>query len=110
MTEVARERLVSERERSVRRVRELDADYRQLLDSAWATNVDDEHDPEGATTAFERSHLATVLAQAKETLAELDAALDRLDAGRYGVCERCGTAIAPARLGARPTARTCVSC
>ncbi|WP_211210939.1 TraR/DksA C4-type zinc finger protein [Sporichthya polymorpha] len=31
-------------------------------------------------------------------------------AGTYGTCERCGQAIPPARLTARPTARTCVAC
>ena len=42
--------------------------------------------------------------------AAVDAALARVDDGSYGVCERCGQPIAPARLEARPTARTCVSC
>jgi len=42
--------------------------------------------------------------------ADLDAALVRLDAGGYGVCERCGRQIPADRLAVRPAARTCVAC
>ena len=51
---------------------------------------------------------------ARELLAErvnaLSAALDRLNAGEYGVCTECGEEIAPARLHALPEVRTCVRC
>jgi RNA polymerase-binding transcription factor DksA len=43
-------------------------------------------------------------------LAELDAAVERVDAGTYGVCERCGGLIGDARLDALPAARTCIEC
>ena len=43
-------------------------------------------------------------------LADIDAALERLDAGTYGQCIECGTTIAPARLAAHPAAPRCVSC
>jgi hypothetical protein len=42
--------------------------------------TDDEHDPEGATIAFERQHLAALVSQARRHLAEIDAALRRLPA------------------------------
>ena len=45
-----------------------------------------------------------------EQVREIDAALARLRAGSYGTCERCGTAIAPERLEARPWVRLCVPC
>lgn len=44
------------------------------------------------------------------TLEEIDAALDRIDAGTYGTCVHCGTAIPPERLEFRPHAAGCVSC
>ena len=38
------------------------------------------------------------------------AALERLDAGEYGVCVECGETIAPARLRVMPEVTTCVRC
>ena len=105
-----RARLLSERAHTRRRLTELTDDFREIVDASRHTNADDEHDPEGATIAFERSHVTTLVALARTRLAELDAALARVDAGTYGICERCGRPIAPARLEARVTARTCVSC
>lgn len=81
-----------------------------LVESADGANVDDEHDPEGATLAFERQQVAALLRQAEADLVELAAARDRVDAGTYGRCEVCGGRIDEARLEARPTARTCVAC
>jgi RNA polymerase-binding transcription factor DksA len=43
-------------------------------------------------------------------LAECEAALNRIDAGTYGLCERCGRQIPPGRLEAFPSARYCVAC
>jgi RNA polymerase-binding transcription factor len=74
------------------------------------SNADDEHDPEGATIAFERAQLDSVLRLTTDDLAEVHAALGRVSAGTYGRCEKCGQPIAPARLDARPTARLCIGC
>ena len=43
-------------------------------------------------------------------LAELEAALERLDTGTYGVCIDCGVAIPEARLRAKPEVRRCLAC
>ena len=40
----------------------------------------------------------------------LASALERLGRGDYGICEECGSAIAPARLQALPEVTTCVAC
>ena len=74
------------------------------------SNADDEHDPEGATIAFERSQVETLARRLQQHLADIEAAERRLDDGSYGICERCGGAIPEDRLEARPTARTCVGC
>ena len=81
-----------------------------MVAASRASNADDEHDPEGATIAFERAQLGAILRQSTADLAEHDAALDRLTSGEYGTCERCGRPIGLARLGARPTARLCIDC
>jgi len=44
------------------------------------------------------------------TIDEIDAALDRIDAGTYGRCAHCGSAISLERLELRPFASSCVSC
>ena len=105
-----RERLLVERERTTRRLAELTGDFREIVEASRSTNADDEHDPEGATIAFERSQVATLVQQARHRLREIEAALARIDDGRYGRCERCGRPIPLERLEARPTARTCVAC
>ena len=106
----AREMLLAERARVRQRIAALEREFAGIAEAASAGGTDDEHDPEGATLAFERQHTAALLEQAREQLAAADAALGRLEAGRYGVCERCGQPIGDDRLAARPAARTCVRC
>ena len=98
------------RQRTLRRLARLTGDFDGVVAASKDSNADDEHDPEGATIAFERSQLASLVQQAHEHLAEIDAALARLDAGTYGVCESCGRPIATERLDARPVATTCIDC
>lgn len=88
----------------------LEGDLRGLFEASRSSNADDEHDPEGSTIAFERAQLSAVLDAARRRLADLDEAIIRVEAGTYGVCERCSRPIPAERLAARPSARTCVSC
>src|SRR5580693_1480676 len=106
----AREVLLAEQARARQRVAALEREFAGLAEAATAAGTDDEHDPEGATLAFERQHAAALLEAAREQVAAAEAALRRLDEGRYGVCERCGQPIGAERLAARPTASTCVRC
>lgn len=105
-----RELLAADRAETRRRLAGLTGDYEAMVAASRDTNADDEHDPEGATIAFERSQIGTLVRQAEDRLAEIDAALARVDAGTYGTCERCGDPIVPARLEARPVARLCIGC
>ncbi|GAA4907464.1 TraR/DksA family transcriptional regulator [Actinomycetospora succinea] len=92
------------------RVASLEAQLANIVETASASSGDDEHDPEGQTIAYDRAQVAALLAAARHDVAEIDAARARVDAGTYGVCERCGRPIAAERLEARPAARTCVTC
>jgi DnaK suppressor protein len=92
------------------RLASLTGDFAGMVAASRDSNADDEHDPEGSTIAFERQQVDGLIRQTQAHLAEIEAALVRLDSGEYGTCERCGLPIAPARLEARPTARTCVGC
>jgi DnaK suppressor protein len=106
----AREMLTAERARTLERVAGLEREFDGIVEASGSANADDEHDPEGATIAFEREHVAALRDQARDHLAEIDVALRKLDDGGYGICERCGQPIAAGRLAARPTATTCVAC
>jgi len=110
--ESAGARLAAERRETMRRVAELEREFTGITASAadGSSGGDDEHDPEGATLAFERQHTAALLARAREQIAEIDAAIGRLDEGTYGICVRCGQPVGPDRLAARPAAATCVRC
>lgn len=46
----------------------------------------------------------------RRQIASVDRALERIAAGTYGECIRCGCEIAPARLEARPEAALCIDC
>lgn len=107
---VDRTRIDDERAVVSARLQSLQAQFRAIVDgSQWSTD-DDEHDPEGSTIAFERATVLSLARDAENELRELDAAADRVDAGTYGTCERCGEPIAEARLDALPAARRCIRC
>jgi DnaK suppressor protein len=102
--------LEDDRETTSARIAALTRDFDDIVASAASVATDDEHDPEGATIAFERSQVSSLLNTARHHLAELDDALVRLEGGDYGRCDKCGDPIAPERLAIRPAATTCVAC
>jgi DnaK suppressor protein len=104
------EQLAAERIRAIEQIALLTADLNEIINASTSVATDDEHDPEGATIAFERAQVAAILDQARGRLADLDRAIVRLREGTYGRCEVCGQPIAPERLAARPAARTCIVC
>jgi DnaK suppressor protein len=104
------ELLRAERAQAGQRIAAQEREFAQLSEAASAAGTDDEHDPEGATLAFERQHAAALRDAARERLAAIEAALRRLAAGHYGRCERCGQPIGDERLTARPTAVNCIRC
>ncbi len=108
--ESTRVALATARERALARLAALEREFGGIVAAARDTGTDDEHDPEGATLAFERQHIAALADAARADLAEILAALDRLADGSYGTCEACGARISEERLDARPAARTCVGC
>ena len=90
--------------------RDLRRQYDDFVAASQESNADDEHDPEGATIAFERQQVVALLQQAERTQGEIERGLAALDGGVYGACETCGRPIGEERLEARPNARTCISC
>jgi RNA polymerase-binding transcription factor DksA len=62
-------------------------------------------------TAYHEEEVGLLLMQNQERLlAECNAALARIAAGNYGLCDRCSAEIPAERLDALPYARHCVRC
>ncbi|HEX5595483.1 MAG TPA: TraR/DksA C4-type zinc finger protein [Micromonosporaceae bacterium] len=53
---------------------------------------------------------SALLASTRLSLTEVTAALQRIEEGRYGLCEKCGASIPRERLEILPHARSCVPC
>ena len=104
--------LNADRDKVLGQLADLERDFAAIVTSAreGSAGGDDEHDPEGATVAFERQHLAALISQARAHLDAIEAALRKIDSGNYEICDKCGGLIGPERLAARPAAVTCVQC
>lgn len=85
----------------LKRVGEIAGDLRRPADRDWQ---------ERATENENDEVLENLDESVRSEVAQLRAAIRRLDAGAYGRCAACGEAIAPARLAAMPSATTCVTC
>jgi RNA polymerase-binding protein DksA len=66
--------------------------------------------PDRAALQAEAGLLQGLAERERLELVDIQAALDRLQQGRYGRCERCGNAIGRQRLAAIPEARLCMGC
>ena len=107
---VAVDVLTAERADVRSRIVTLTREFDDIVAASTDANTDDEHDPEGATIAFERAQLGALVDQARRRLDDIDRALARAGRGEYGVCANCGRGISVERLAARPSARTCIDC
>lgn len=105
-----RQRLTDDRAATRDRIAAMTTELAALAAASAGSNLDDEHDPEGSTVAFERQQLAALRDRAEAHLIDVDAALARLAERTYGACVDCGEPIAPARLEALPAAARCVRC
>ena len=102
----ARERLVSKRSEIVAKVDQLSAhDPAEVANLGFGKRVGD-----ATAYAVERMTDAYQARTIYATVSEIDQALDRIDAGAYGRCVACGTAIPDERLRAVPWAALCVPC
>ena len=70
----------------------------------------DNHMADMATETFDRELDYTLEENSEHVLAAIEAALDRIQAGTYGTCEKCGQPIAEERLEAIPYATLCIDC
>jgi len=103
--------LEEERETYVRQAHDLAAEAEALATEREPGDTQfDEESGEGDTLNVERERDLALSASANQAVEEIDRALRRMDAGNYGICERCGKKIAVARLEALPFAALCIEC
>jgi DnaK suppressor protein len=103
--------LAAERNNYTRQAEELRAQAEALALEHEPGDVQfDEEGGEGGTANVDRELDLHLSAQAQAAIEEIDAALDKIADGTYGICESCGNPVPKARLEALPHARLCVSC
>jgi DnaK suppressor protein len=79
------------------------------MEAPDGTGISSEQADEASAVAeYDRNQ--AMLENDRALLRKIEAALERLDAGKYGICERCGKPINPRRLEALPYVTLCVDC
>ncbi|MBK3624642.1 TraR/DksA C4-type zinc finger protein, partial [Streptomyces sp. MBT49] len=106
--EEARAELESEQARLRAELASSEAALTGLMRDSGDGAGDDQADT--GTKNITREHELALAANAREMLIQTEHALERLDAGTYGLCENCGQAIGKARMQAFPRATLCVEC
>ncbi len=101
-----RKHLEEEREELAAQAARLEAD---AADESWKEPRSDD-DAETGTATFERERTMSLARNARQTIIQIDRALERMDAGTYGECVSCGQPIALERLEALPQAVDCLDC
>jgi DnaK suppressor protein len=91
-------------------IAELDRHDRDSQSEASGENVYRDHMADQGSATFERELDMTFEENERDLLGAVRAALARMDAGTYGMCDRCGAEIPAARLEAVPTASLCIKC
>ena len=94
----------------------LESQLESIVEGSFATTQSDlsgdvgldDESADAGTATFEREKDLSIENNVRDLLRKIDAALKRMDAGTYGLCERCGKPIEKARLKALPYADLCI--
>lgn len=101
-----RARLEKERESLIGDIDTLSIENQNQSDDYGIGN----HLADDASDVVARDTNLALRSNSQDLLAQVDAALRRIDEGKYGICERCGKPINPERLEALPYATYCITC
>jgi len=110
-TDRFRDVLLQERQRVQAAIDNLhDENPGTISDETGDDAVYDNHLADTATVTYDRELDYTLEENSEHVLAEIDAALKRIEDGTYGKCTNCGKQIPEERLEARPWATLCIDC
>ncbi|MEV8042717.1 TraR/DksA family transcriptional regulator [Streptomyces griseoluteus] len=104
----ARAELAGEADRLGKEIASSEASLVGMMRDSADGAGDDEADT--GSKNITREHELALAANAREMLSQTERALERLEAGTYGLCENCGNPIGKARMQAFPRATLCVEC
>jgi DnaK suppressor protein len=100
-----------------KRLEDERTDLRSQIDALEIENQNQQDDygignhlADDASELFLRERNIALRGNAEELIAQIDAALQRIDAGSYGICARCSQPIAAERLEALPYVTLCITC
>jgi RNA polymerase-binding transcription factor DksA len=100
--------LMKEKDRLTRELEQLDEEARPSEERRQGSPFGKRE--EEATEVFEMEKRLAVEHQITDTLASIDHALEKYEAGTYGICDDCGQPIEQGRLEALPYANLCLTC
>lgn len=109
--ETVRARLTEERDRLLADLQTLNTEIVELgqdqeIEGGGLSN----HIADDATDMMEQEKDLALISNLRDRLRSIEHALERLDAGTYGICEHCGQPINPERLDVLPSATLCIEC
>jgi RNA polymerase-binding transcription factor DksA len=109
-TNAVRQRLEDEKKRLERDIYERTEgdEVTQTVDPVTEISGPGVEDADDADALSDNERNQGIVEAEQDTLAQINAALQRLDEGKYGICARCGKPIPPRRLEAVPYAIYCV--
>lgn len=105
--EALAQRLEKERERTKTDIERLKQELQEEIEPASAT---DDDAADAAAAIYERAKTISLIQTREEHLHEVEDALERIEEGTYGICQRCGEKISEDRLEIVPEAALCVRC
>ena len=110
-TDKYKQLLVAERDRLKHAIRYLhEENPGSIIDETGEETTFDNHLGDTATVTYDRELDYTLEENSEQVLADIEAALQRIEDGTYGICTNCGKQIPLDRLEARPWATTCIDC
>jgi len=109
-TNAVRQRLLDEKARLEHDIYERTEgdEATQTVDPVTEISGPGVEDADDADALSDNERNQGIVEAERDTLAQVNAALQRLDEGKYGICARCGKIIPPRRLEAIPYATLCV--
>jgi len=108
--EALKKALMAERERLGREIADLDADLSESLEDSSEESPYDQHMAETAAVTHDREIDLTLEENARAAISQIDRALQKLETGSYGSCDKCGLPISDERLKVAPFATLCIDC